>query len=32
MAKTVNSYGKRSSHGTHKAKRHPQSPRVLKRK
>ena len=32
MAKTINFYGKRASHGTYKAKRHPNSPRVLKKK
>lgn len=32
MAKQQNSSGKKSSHGTYRARRHPTSPKVLKRK
>lgn len=30
MAKVINNYGKKTSHGTFKAKRHPGSPRLTK--
>lgn len=31
MAKVINTYGKRMSHGTYKQKRHPNSPRNQKK-